>query len=212
MFKKLFLLFLFAGFSSVGFSQEAGYDDILFNGRFSLNQNSDKHAGMLYRQRKLEDKNSVFYYSRMDTSLATTTSVLKVHRRNIALASTGNGSYSAHLFQRVGYDTVRTYILGKEGEIISKKNRYRGYGKPKLNMLSKADNDSTFLLIYAAKSPRSYVIQKIDLMQKVLWEQKIQPEKGAHTMQLLVNNNNIWAIAATKPGSGKVVYTIYCLD
>lgn len=212
MLRKILLLILLAGFAATGFAQETGYDDILFNGRFSLNQNSDQHAAMLYRQRRLENKNSVFFYSRMDTSLATTTSVLKVHRRNVALASTGNGNYSAHLFQRVGSDTVRTYILGKNGEIISKKNRFRGYGKPKLNMLSKAENDSTFLLLYATRSPRGYLVQKIDLQQNVLWEQKIQPEKGAHTLQLFVNNAHIWAIAATKPGSGKVVHTIYCLE
>ncbi|MFC5269931.1 hypothetical protein [Adhaeribacter terreus] len=211
MLKRLLFLLpsLFVGFT--GFSQEAGYDDILFNGRFSLNQNSDKHAGMLYRQRGLEDNQSIFYYSRMDSSLATTSSVLKLHRRNVALASTGNGHYSAHLFQRVGYDSVRTIILGKEGEIISKKSSYRGYGKPKLITLSKADNDSTFLLVYATKSPKGYVIQKIDLGQNVLWEQKISPEKGAQFLQLLVNNAHIWAIAATKPGTGKVIQTIYCL-
>jgi hypothetical protein len=212
MLKRISFRLLFSLLPLAGFAQEAAYDDILFNGRFSLNQNSDQHAGMLYRQRGLEDNHSVFYYSRLDTSLVTTSSVLKLYRRNVALASTGNSLYSAHLFQRVGSDTVRTIILAKNGDIISKKNSHRSYGKPKLITLSKADNDSTFLLVYTTKSPSGYVVQKIDVRQNVLWEQKISPEKGAQFMQLLVNKNQIWAIAATKPGTGKVIHTLYCLE
>ncbi|MDB5263333.1 MAG: hypothetical protein JWQ14_2616 [Adhaeribacter sp.] len=204
------LVFLTVQLSS---AQDLKFENVHFQGSLGFSQSSDKSYGILYRLRGLQDKHSRFLFTTFDSSLQVHQANILLYKRNNALASSGNNNYSAHLFQRVSYDSLKVLVLNKEGEPVSKKEYRISATEPRLVNLSRTDNDSLFTFFYKAASKKgNFFVKKVNLAQEAVWEQELTPAAGTVTAQFINTAEHIWVVCQSKPTSLKMAYTIVCLD
>jgi hypothetical protein len=198
---------------TIAFAQELQFENVHFQGSLGFNQASDKSYGILYRLRGLQDKHTRFRYTTFDSSLQVHNADILLYKRNNALASSGNGNFSAHLFQRVGYDSLKVLILDKDGNQVSKQEFRTKATEPRLINLNRTDNDSLFTFFYKVPGKKgNFSVKKVNLQQEVIWQQELTPAAGTVTAQFINKKEHIWVICQSKPASLKMAYTIVCLD
>lgn len=198
---------------NVAVAQELQLENIHFPGSLGFSQATDNSYGILYRLRGLQDKHTRFLYTTFDSTLQVHNANMLLYKRNNAIASSGNANYSAHLFQRVGYDSLKVLIIDKEGRQVSKNEFRTSSHTPKLINLNRTDNDSLFTFFYKASGKAgNFIVKKVNLQQEVIWEQELTPAAGTITAQFLNHKEHIWVVCNSKPASRKMAYTIICLD
>src|SRR5687768_1312909 len=129
-------VFLFTFSVQLSQAQNLQFENVHFQGSLGFNQASDKSYGILYRLRGLQEKHTRFLYTTFDSSLQVHQANILLYKRNNAIASSGNGNFSAHLFQRVGYDSLKVLVLDKDGQQVSKREFRTTATEPKLVNLS----------------------------------------------------------------------------
>ncbi|MGV3641279.1 MAG: hypothetical protein ACO1NZ_12210 [Adhaeribacter sp.] len=193
--------------------QDLQFENVHFPGSLGFSRNTDNGLGMLYRLRGLEENHSRFLYTTFDSSGQAHQANILLYRRNNALASSGNANFSAHLFQRVGYDSLKVLVLDKNGRQISKREFRTVQGEARLVNLSRTANDSLFTFFYKARGRKgNFLVKKVDLQQQIIWEQELTPAAGTVSAEFFNEKDHVWMVCRSKPASRTMAYTIVCLD